>query len=66
MAGFDIERLHYIGTDLLTKYIGDTVESFDDETFELYIDYCLAVCEREDMIGFSNHTLDIFRKGDKK
>ena len=66
MAGFDIERLHYIGTDLLTKYIGDTVESFDDETFELYIDYCLAVCEREDMIGFSNHTLDIFRKGDIK
>ena len=66
MAGFDIERLHYIGTDLLTKYIGDTVESFDDETFELYIDYCLAVCEREDMIGFSNHTLDIFRKRDKK
>ena len=34
----------------------------DAETFALYLRYHFATCERQDMIGYSNHTLDIFRK----
>ena len=34
----------------------------DDETFERWMDYHFAVCERQDLIGASHHTLDILRK----
>ena len=34
----------------------------DDAMYELYLKYHLATCERQDMIGYSHHTLDIFRK----
>lgn len=62
MASFDVERLHFVGTDMATAYIKDTVNAMDDETFELYLKYHFAICERCDLVGASNHTLDIFRK----
>ena len=34
----------------------------DDETFELFMQYHLSTCERQDLIGASYHTLDILRK----
>lgn len=30
--------------------------------YKLYLKYHLAFCERQDMVGYSHHTLDIFRK----
>ena len=33
----------------------------DDEAFQLYLRYHFATCEREDMLGVSNHVVDIFR-----
>ena len=62
MSYFSTERLHYVGTDMLTRFIGSTVDEMDDETFLLYMKYHLSICERKDMVGASNHTLDIFRK----
>ena len=29
---------------------------------DLYLKYHLSTCERQDMVGLSHHTLDIFRK----
>jgi hypothetical protein len=40
----------------------ETLAEMDAETFDLYLRYHFATCERQDMIGYSNHTLDIFRK----
>lgn len=34
----------------------------NDEVYDLYIKYHLATCERQDMVGCSHHTLDIFQK----
>ena len=62
MSYFSTERLHYVGTDMLTRFIGNTVDEMDDETFLLYMKYHLSICERKDMVGASNHTLDIFKK----
>ena len=36
-----------------TKY------EMDEETFQLYLKYHFATCERQDMIGASSHTVDI-------
>ena len=62
MSNFNVKRLHYIGTDMLTRFISGAVDEMDDETFEKYVKYILCICERSDMVGASSHMLDIFRK----
>ena len=62
MSDFEVERLHFVGTDMATQYMRETVDEMDDKTYALYLDYVLATCERQDLVGVSNHLLDIFRK----
>lgn len=62
MSHFDTKRLHYVGTDMLTRFISGAVDEMDESTFELYMKYHLCICEREDMVGATSHMLDIFRK----
>ncbi|MCL2479809.1 MAG: bifunctional GNAT family N-acetyltransferase/class I SAM-dependent methyltransferase [Treponema sp.] len=62
MKGFNTDRLHYVATDLFTQYIQSTVNAMDDAAFRQYLDYHFSVCERSDMAGITNHSLDIFRK----
>ena len=62
MKNFAVERLHFIGTDMATDYMRDTVDAMDDEFFKTYLDYHFSICERKDMVGASTHFLDIFRK----
>ncbi len=62
MADLPAQRLHFIGTDMMTNYIKDTVETMSDELYEYYLKYHFLVCERPDMIGITNHYLDIQRK----
>ena len=64
MAPFPVTRLHYVGTDMLTYLIRDSVEAMDEETFALYMRYHLCICERPDMTGLTNHMLDVFRKNE--
>lgn len=63
MSRFDVERLHYIGTDMATNFIRPAVDAMDDKTFEVYLRYHFSICERPDMVGATHHMLDIFRKG---
>ena len=56
------ERLHFVGTDMYTKYFEEMVDGLDDEEFAQYLNYHFTVCERTDMVGISHHTLDILRK----
>jgi len=62
MSHFSVTRLHYIGTDLATNYMRNTVDEMDDEMFETYLRYHFYACERADLVGASHHILDIFRK----
>ena len=62
MSEFKVTRLHYVGTDMLTRFIADAIDTMDDSTFEEYMRYHLCICERPDMIGATHHMLDIFRK----
>lgn len=57
-----VQRLHYVGADMLTRYISQAVDAMDAETFALYIKYHLSICERGDMVGATNHILDVLRK----
>lgn len=62
MEGFEVERLHFVATDLATNYMREMVDAMDDETFETYLNYHFSVCERPDLVGATHHSLDVFRK----
>lgn len=62
MDGLPVQRLHFVGTDMATGYLRDTVDQMDDGMYELYLQYHFATCERPDLVGASNHFLDVFRK----
>ena len=59
---YPVKRIKLIATDGATRYMDDIVDNMSDELFELYYKYHLSVCERQDLIGASNHTLDILQK----
>ena len=57
-----VEREKIIAADGATVYMRDKVNEFDDETFDLWMKYHLTTCERMDLIGATNHSLDILKK----
>ena len=61
-ANFPVERVKLIATDGATNYNRELIDGMDDATFDKWMEYHFAVCERQDLIGASHHTLDILRK----
>ena len=59
---FHVTQLHFLATDGYANHIRQTLAGMDEDTFQLFLRYHFATCERIDMTGYSNHTLDIFRK----
>ena len=59
---FPVTQLHFLATDGYANHMRKTLAEMDEDTFQLFLRYHFATCERIDMIGYSNHTLDIFRK----
>ena len=45
-----------------THYFRKNVTDMDEETFSLFMDYHLATCEREDLMGAGCHTAEILKK----
>lgn len=62
MAVFPTTRLHYVATDGIALFMRESVDRMDKDTFELYLKYHFATCEREDLVGITSHALDIFKK----
>ena len=59
---FPVTQLHFLATDGYANHMRKALNEMDEDTFKLFLQYHFATCERLDMIGYSNHTLDIFRK----
>ena len=57
-----ITQLHFLATDGYANHMRKTLAEMDEDTFQLFLRYHFATCERIDLVGYSNHTLDIFRK----
>ena len=60
-----VERLNFIGTDMAADYMSDIIDKMDEKTFAKFLDYHFYICERPDMVGVSNHFLDILKKTNK-
>ncbi|MBR4910540.1 MAG: class I SAM-dependent methyltransferase [Clostridia bacterium] len=61
-AAVPVKRIKLVATDGATNYKREYIDAMDDETFSKWMDYHFAICERQDLIGASHHTLDILQK----
>jgi len=59
---YNVTQLHFVASDGYANHMREALANMDQDTFDLYLKYHYATCERQDMIGLSHHTLDIFRK----
>lgn len=62
MDVFSTTRLHFVATDGTALFMRESIDRMDQDTFELYLKYHLATCERKDLVGITSHALDIFKK----
>ena len=61
-TGLGVTQLHFVAAEGYAKHMEAALAEMDEQTYELFLRYHLATCERPDMVGISHHTLDIFRK----
>lgn len=57
-----LERVKIISPDGAADYMRPVLNAMDEQTFRLFVQYHLATCERQDLIGAGAHTLDILKK----
>lgn len=59
---FNVNRLETIAADGIAPNMADYINNLNEEEFELYVKYHLKNCNRQDLIGYSNHILEIVEK----
>ena len=57
-----LTRLQILSPDGPANYMRPFLNQLSEEEFKHFIEYHLATCERQDLIGAGAHTLDILRK----
>ena len=57
-----VRRVKLVAADGATNYMRELIDGMDQETFDKWLEYHFAICERQDLIGASHHTLDILQK----
>ncbi len=57
-----LERVQVIAADGAANYIRPFLNALDEEEYQEFIKYHLAICERADLMGASSHTVDILCK----
>ncbi|WP_330548578.1 hypothetical protein [Bacilliculturomica massiliensis] len=62
MSEFTVKKLHYVAADGCALFMREAIDAMDPETFELYLKYHFATCERHDLLGVTSHGIDIFQK----
>lgn len=62
MKDYNVTRLHFVGVDMLSYIFDNKFDKLKKREFEVYMDFLESICEREDLVGFSIHMLDIFKK----
>lgn len=62
MSELPTTRLHYAATDGCALFMREAINAMDNDTFNLYLKYHFATCERKDLVGITSHAIDIFRK----
>ena len=61
-AELPVERIKLVAADGATNYMRETIDAMDDRVFAKWLEYHFTICERQDTVGASHHTLDILKK----
>ena len=61
-SGLGVTQLHFVAAEGYAKHMEKALADMDEETYKYFLRYHLHTCERQDMVGSSHHTIDIFRK----
>ncbi|MDE7313273.1 MAG: methyltransferase domain-containing protein [Eubacterium sp.] len=56
-----LTRVQIIAPDGPANYMRQALNAMDEETFALFVEYQMSVCERQDLLGASAHTVDILQ-----
>lgn len=62
MSRLKLEQLHNIGTDGMKFTIRDTIDSFDENEFDRWMNIHYRTCEVRSLLGYSEHGLYIGKK----
>ena len=57
-----LKRQKIIAADGAANYIRPFLNALDEEEFAYFIEYHMATCEREDLMGATGHVVDILEK----
>ena len=63
-ATADVTREKLIASDGTTNFFRPMIDGLSDEHFNAWVDFHLHICERQDIVGMSHHSLDILKKND--
>ena len=58
----ELSRIKILSPDGPANYMRPFLNQLSDVEFEHFVQYQMATCERQDLIGAGAHTLDILRK----
>lgn len=64
--GMEVTREKLIATDGAAMYMDTMLQKMTEEEYNLFVEYHLNTCERQDLIGATNHALDILKKGGRR
>lgn len=62
MAKFPLEKLHYFGQEGITSPCEKNLMDQPDEIADAWIDMAVKLCEREDLLSWSEHLMYVGRK----
>lgn len=57
-----LKRIKLISADGQADLMRPVLNAMDEETFKLFVEYHLATCERQELVGAGAHTVDILEK----
>ncbi|MBR6322334.1 MAG: SAM-dependent methyltransferase, partial [Lachnospiraceae bacterium] len=58
----ELTRVKLVASDGPANYMRRMLTDMNEETFDLFMEYHYATCERKDLLGASGHTLDILQR----
>ena len=62
MGQFELERLHFFGQEGITSPCENNIMQQPQEVIDKWLDISLKVCEREDLLNYSEHIMYIGKK----
>lgn len=50
---------------MFANYYRTQIEKFSEDMYNKFIEYTLTICENQNLVGVSNHSLDVIVKSNK-